>query len=72
MRTMRQNSGCKEVDSWEHFKKCYQVPDMSKLVGQTKNEEIIAVCQKALVEQSNHVIASEVPYHEELLGSVEG
>ena len=65
MRTIHQNIGCGEIDSWEHFKTCYQVPDIAQWQGKTKIEQIIAVRQRALVEQSNHLIASDVPYHEE-------
>ena len=65
MRTICQNSGCGKIDSWERFKACYKVPDIAQWKGETKINQILEVCQRALVEQSNHLIASDVPYHEE-------
>ena len=65
MRTICQNRGRGQIDSWKHFKTCYQVPDIAQWKGETKIKRILEVCERALTEQSNRLIASDVPYHDE-------
>ena len=42
-----QKKGCGSVDSWEHFLKCYEIPDISELEGQEKVNAIKAICVRA-------------------------
>ena len=35
------------MDSWEHYLKCYEISDISKLEGQEKVNAIKAICERA-------------------------
>ena len=44
------NKDCGQPDSWEHFLKCYDVPDIAKYDGKQKVEEIVKLCEKIQTE----------------------
>ena len=55
---------CKEIDSWEHFKKCYQIPPIADLKRKDKIQAIITICKKAVTDNPIKPLISSTPYHQ--------
>ena len=53
---------CGAVDSWEHFLDCYAAPDISKMQGQGKIQEIVNICKNAAEPNPARPQPSEVEY----------
>ena len=62
VRAQCQRRGCGEIDSWEHFLLCYEVPDISSLKGQAKIEKIVEICKQAKEPNPTRPRPSEVAY----------
>ena len=63
-----QKKGCGSVDSWEHFLRCYEIPDISELEGQEKVKAIKAICEKAAEPNPVRPKPSETAYTGTLSG----
>ena len=62
VRARCQKKGCGSVDSWEHFLSCYEVPDISKMVGPEKIKEIVNICRKVAEPNPARPQPSEMEY----------
>ena len=49
MKAICQKKGCGKDDTWEHFRSCYQVQDLSMVDRKTRLQEIIEICKRAEV-----------------------
>ena len=57
-----QKEGCGAIDYWEHFRKCYQVPDIGKQDRNKRIPEIVKVCERAEVKNPGRPRPSEEQY----------
>ena len=62
MKAIRQKKGRGKTDSWEHFRECYQVPDLSTYDRKGKVEAIIEVCKRAEQPNPARPCPSNEPY----------
>ena len=62
MKAVCQKEGCGQIDSWEHFRECYQVPDLSQVDLKTKVETIIEICKRAEMPNPARPRPSNEPY----------
>ena len=62
MKAVCQKEGCGQIDSWEHFRECYQAPDLSKYDRKAKVETIIEVCKRAEQPNPARPCPSNEPY----------
>ena len=49
MKAICRKEGCGAEDTWEHFRTCYQVRDLSMVDRKTRLQEIIGICKRAEV-----------------------
>ena len=62
MRAKCQRSGCGMVDSWEHSRERYEIPDISELKGQAKTEKLANICKKTKERNPVRPRPSQVEY----------
>ena len=65
MRAKCPSKNCSQVDSWEHFKNCYEVERMEEMKTEEKDNYLVALRKRIRVANPIRPKPTTVPYRGE-------